>query len=430
MLSLCFVPKTLASHFPTGTPKWETSSPDNDRRFKANCCNPQRQTERSVEFETGGAFYRHESSTGRDLGVLAASIYRQSKGSLRVLDAMCGCGVRSCRYLKESEADFVMANDANDEYRGLIEGNLKQVVDEGLGEEKRWMVCHSEANRVLSECYLQRDFFDLIDIDSFGSESAFLRSAMLALRLGGLLYLTSTDGYTSGGHRPHHSLDAYGAFVRPLPFSNEIGLRMLIGGAVREAAVLGYHVTPLFSYYAYHGPVFRVMLRMNREKLHENRDYGFIGYCTRCGHSQPFSWKELGKIGCSCRSSEGSHQPFAVSGPMWIGPLHSGDYITQMSNLATEWGWIGNGAGVHLDKLLNQMLDESDPRLPPGYIKLDEITKRAKINGPPLMTMLSSLHSMGYAASRSHIAPNAIKTDCPMAILVKLAKELVGIPQC
>ncbi|CAN1297593.1 tRNA (guanine(26)-N(2))-dimethyltransferase [Linum perenne] len=373
MLSLCFVPKTLASHFPTGTPKWETSSPDNDRRFKANCCNPQRQTERSVEFETGGAFYRHESSTGRDLGVLAASIYRQSKGSLRVLDAMCGCGVRSCRYLKESEADFVMANDANDEYRGLIEGNLKQ-------------------------------------------------SAMLALRLGGLLYLTSTDGYTSGGHRPHHSLDAYGAFVRPLPFSNEIGLRMLIGGAVREAAVLGYHVTPLFSYYAYHGPVFR--------KLHENRDYGFIGYCTRCGHSQPFSWKELGKIGCSCRSSEGSHQPFAVSGPMWIGPLHSGDYITQMSNLATEWGWIGNGAGVHLDKLLNQMLDESDPRLPPGYIKLDEITKRAKINGPPLMTMLSSLHSMGYAASRSHIAPNAIKTDCPMAILVKLAKELVGIPQC
>lgn len=67
------------------------------------------------------------------------------------------------------------------------------------------------------------------------------------------------------------SLAAYGAFIRPMPFGNEIGLRMLIGGAVREAALLGYHVTPLFSYYSYHGPVFRVLLRVHRGKLHEDR---------------------------------------------------------------------------------------------------------------------------------------------------------------
>lgn len=63
------------------------------------------------------------------------------------------------------------------------------------------------------------------------------------------------------------SLASYGAYVRPMPYSNEVGLRMLIGGAVRDANVLGYHVSPLFSYYSYHGPVFRVMLRVNRGKL-------------------------------------------------------------------------------------------------------------------------------------------------------------------
>ncbi|CAI0431344.1 unnamed protein product [Linum tenue] len=420
-----YFPKPL-SPYPIGTPKLETSTVlCKDRILKVNCCNPNRQTERGIEFDIGGAFYRHESSTGRDLGILAASVYRQSKGGLRVLDAMCGCGIRSCRYLMEAEADFVLANDANDEYRDLIVGNLKQVER----DETRWVVCHSEANRVLTERYLQRDFFDLIDIDSFGSESMFLRSAMLALRLGGLLYLTNTDGYSSGGHRPRHSLDAYGAFVRPLPFANEIGLRMLIGGAVREAAVLGYHVTPLFSYYAYHGPVFRVMLRMNRPKILENRDYGFIGYCNRCGHSQAFSWEELGKIGCSCCNSEGSRQGFVVSGPLWIGPLHSSDCITQMLDLAAEWGWVGNGAGVELEKLLKHMLDESDPRLPPGYIKLDEMTRRAKMNGPPLRMLMRTLQEMGYAASRSHIASSAIKTDCGMAVLIKLAKELVSVPQ-
>lgn len=67
------------------------------------------------------------------------------------------------------------------------------------------------------------------------------------------------------------SLAAYGAFIQPMPYANEIGLRMLIGGAVREASVLGFHVTPLFSYYSYHGPVFRVLLQVNRGKLHENR---------------------------------------------------------------------------------------------------------------------------------------------------------------
>ncbi|CAI0431372.1 unnamed protein product [Linum tenue] len=367
-----YFPKTL-SPYPIGTPKLETSIVlCKDRILKVNCCNPNRQTERGIEFDIGGAFYRHESSTGRDLGILAASVDRQSKGGLRVLDAMCGCGIRSCRYLMEAEADFVLANDANDEYR---------------------VVCHSEANR----------------------------SAMLALRLGGLLYLTNTDGYSSGGHRPRHSLDAYGAFVRPLPFANEIGLRMLIGGAVREAAVLGYHVTPLFSYYAYHGPVFRSSL--------QHRDYGFIGYCNRCGHSQAFSWEELGKIGCSCCNSEGSRQGFVVSGPLWIGPLHSSDCITQMLDLAAEWGWVGNGAGVELEKLLKHMLDESDPRLPPGYIKLDEMTRRAKMNGPPLRMLMRTLQEMGYAASRSHIASSAIKTDCGMAVLTKLAKELVSVPQ-
>ena len=67
------------------------------------------------------------------------------------------------------------------------------------------------------------------------------------------------------------SLASYGAYIRPMLYANEIGLRMLIGGAVREASVMGYNVTPLFSYYSYHGPVFRVMLRVNRGRLNNIR---------------------------------------------------------------------------------------------------------------------------------------------------------------
>lgn len=316
----------------------------------------------------------------------------------------------------------MLANDANDENRGLITGNLSQIPRSSEGK-KRWVVTHFDANRVMSECYLQRDFFDFIDVDSFGSDSSFLRSAFNALKLNGLVYVTSTDGYSAGGHRPHNSLASYGAYIRPMPYANEIGLRMLIGGAVREASVMGYQVTPLFSYYSYHGPVFRVMLRVNRGKLSDIRHYGFISYCHGCGNSYAHNWSELGKICCSNCTAKPSGS-LVVSGPLWTGPLHDGAYLGQLLDLAQQWGWIGNGAGLDLDKLIKLMIDESDPELPFGYTKLDEIAKRAKVNSPPLRNLLSILHKEGYAASRSHIASNAIKTNCPMSTCISIVKDL------
>ncbi|KAF6143074.1 hypothetical protein GIB67_041142 [Kingdonia uniflora] len=414
-LQICFT----TNPNPQFTPLESTTTNDSSK--------PTNEMERGLEFETGGYFFRHESAIGRDLGVLAAHHYKKSKGSLRVLDAMCGCGIRSLRYLVQGEADFVLANDANEDCNGIILSNLARGErGEGLESGEKWVVSHSDANRVMRECYLKRDLFDLIDIDSFGSDSSFFRSAFDALKFDGLIYATSTDGYSSGGHRPHHSLASYGAYVRPMPFSNEVGLRMLIGGAVRDASVLGYHVSPLFSYYSYHGPIFRVMLQVNRGKLPESKHYAFISYCKLCGNSQAFSWGKLGKMSCPCSNGEVS-QSLVVSGPMWTGPLHNTTYVTEMLSLAEQWGWAGQGKSpgtdTDLKKLLELMIDESDPHLQFGYIKLDEVASRAKINSPPLKDMMSILHKEGYAASRSHICNNALKTNCPMAVIIELAKD-------
>ena len=66
----------------------------------------QQQQEGKVAFAIQNAFYRASSQTARDLGVLAAAIDRQDHSSLRVLDAMAGCGVRALRYAIESDADL------------------------------------------------------------------------------------------------------------------------------------------------------------------------------------------------------------------------------------------------------------------------------------------------------------------------------------
>lgn len=62
-----------------------------------------------------------------------------------------------------------------------------------------------------------------------------------------------------------------------------------------------------------------------------------------------------------------------VSGPLWTGPLHDGAYLMDMLNLAKQWGWIGCDGKDNLEKLIRVMMDESDPKLPFGYIKLDEV---------------------------------------------------------
>jgi hypothetical protein len=49
----------------------------------------------------GQAFYRAESAQARDLAVLVAAVYKKTVGHLRVLDAMCGCGGRTTRYLAQ-----------------------------------------------------------------------------------------------------------------------------------------------------------------------------------------------------------------------------------------------------------------------------------------------------------------------------------------
>uniref|UniRef100_M8AQG7 N(2),N(2)-dimethylguanosine tRNA methyltransferase n=1 Tax=Aegilops tauschii TaxID=37682 RepID=M8AQG7_AEGTA len=300
---------------------------------------------------------------------------------------MCGSGVRALRYLAQAGADFVWANDASDALHPVIVGNFSRFEPVPPEGQRRWVVSHLDATRLLAERYLRREYFDVIDVDSFGSEAEYIRAAFLALKIGGLLYLTSTDWRSARGYggKCHitfcslSSLSSYGAYIRPVPYPNEIGLRMLLGGAAREAAMLGFHIEPVFSYYAYHGPIFRAM----------------------------------------------DATSITVVGPLWTGPLHDRSSITEMLNLAVEWGWAHTSEnGVTLEKLLGTMIEESDPRLPPGYIRLDEIASRAKVNSPPLGTLIHSLQKEGYAACRSHIGANAVKTNCPISSCIVVAREI------
>jgi tRNA (guanine26-N2/guanine27-N2)-dimethyltransferase len=75
---------------------------------------------------------------------------------------------------------------------------------------------------------------------------------------------------------------------------------MVIGAAVKEGATRGLAVTPVFSLYSPHGPVFRLMLRVRRSAEWPHAHYGFAGHCHVHGGSRAVGWEELGAAQCRC----------------------------------------------------------------------------------------------------------------------------------
>ncbi|MBU6229447.1 MAG: tRNA (guanine-N1)-methyltransferase [Cyanobacteria bacterium REEB459] len=363
------------------------------------------QREGQARFQVGSAFYRPRSAIARDLAVLCASLYRQTHARLRVLDAMSGCGVRPLRYVLEAGADWVWANEGNPEVMPILAANLACLPGD------RYRLTQHNSLRLCLDCYQRQDFYDLVDIDNFGSPAPHAEAGLWAVRLGGLLYLTSTDGRSSSGHDPQRSLQIYPAYARCHPAAHEQGLRLLLGHIAQVAAARGLGIEPRFSLFT--GQVHRVMVRVVRPSTLTPETYGFLAYCHGCGEFQTITWRQLGQVNCPC-----SQPKIVVSGPLWLGPLHHRPTLTAMGQLASTWGWPTPA------RLLQAMAAEA--HLPPYYYTLAEIGHRGGMDIPRRDRLVKALHQAGYEAAVPHLEAQAIKTNAPLAECLEIARSLPG----
>jgi tRNA (guanine26-N2/guanine27-N2)-dimethyltransferase len=256
---------------------------------------------------------------------------------------------------------------------------------------------------------LAGDRYDLVDIDAFGSGAAFVQAALEVTKIGGLMYLTSTDGRTYSGREPQRALRQYGAYVRSHPSVQEQGLRLLLGNLAQQAAQRNLGIEPIFSFFW--GDTCRVMTKLVQKPTLTASNYGFLGYCHYCGNYQRPAWKKLSQASCPH-----DQQPLTLSGAMWLGALHNDDFLTKMLRLAQQWDW------QDVVKLLEMMIAEND--LPPYFFPLKEIGSRAKIDLPKLDFLLDTLQKQGFMASRTHIQAQAIKTNATMAEIEAIATSL------
>jgi tRNA (guanine26-N2/guanine27-N2)-dimethyltransferase len=268
------------------------------------------------------------------------------------------------------------------------------------------------AIEIFFTCYQNRDFYDLVDIDNFGRPSPYTSNGLWGTQFDGLLYITSTDGRSTGGHEPETSLKSFPAYARSHPAVNEQGLRLLIGHAAQSAASREVGIKPVFSIFT--GQVHRAMVRLVKKPTLTPKTYGFIAYCHHCGHFQTVEWPQLGGIFCpGCDGDEESHP--VVSGPLWLGPLHDTDTVGEMQVLAQKWGWQPAA------DLLAIMAAEAT--LPPYYYPLGKIGHFGKMDIPNRDHLIETLRAQGYRATVTHLDRQAVKTDAGFWDCVAIARQ-------
>ncbi len=333
---------------------------------------------------TSEVFYNRQMEFGRDISVLfGREVFQEGQ---RILDGLAATGARGLRLANECgvRAEFVL-NDRDLRAAVLMKQNAEL---NSLGH----VTIHCRDLRSL----LADEQFDYIDIDPFGTPVEFIDAALQSCRNRGVIAITATDTAPLYGAYPRTCLRRYGALSAKSPFAHETGLRILIGFVVREAAKLDRAVEPLLCYHADH--YFRCYLRIVNGAMRADAAMGKLGFVS-------YDKKTMRREMALERASKSD------AGPLWAGSLHSKDLVRAMRTTGDL------GTAPRCAKMIEIWREEAS--VPPMFYSMDELARRTKLSPPKLAEFIEHLAEKGASASRTHFDPKGIKTDAPLAELLR-----------
>jgi tRNA (guanine26-N2/guanine27-N2)-dimethyltransferase len=364
--------------------------------------------EGAIRFQTdeeGEVFYNPKGSLSRTVGVLALRVYRrQLNEPLVVADAFTGAGVRFLRYLKEaSEEIVVFANDANERAVEVAKINAKAAVV--LDKVKFYTL---EANRFFWMLNCKEIFPHFVDIDVFGSPSPFLDSALFAVRLPGLLYVTFTDLAPFCGVKVKATIRSYGAFAGRSPFCHETGLRTALWSIIQAGGRHGLIVYPLISFFDGHS--FRILVRVDRGR--ESFPHRMLG------------WVLVNSKKHVIRHIRGANLPpiepeIQIFGPLWIGDMHDAYFLEALreeTNCIRDKRERGR-----IQEFLGTLKGEIG--FPPYFYSIPHAADKLDVSTPPTKLVIKILKRSGWRAVRTHFRGYGVKTDAPYLAFLSAVKE-------
>ncbi|WP_297535571.1 tRNA (guanine(10)-N(2))-dimethyltransferase [Thermococcus sp.] len=348
-------------------------------------------------------FYNPVMALNRDISVLVARALEPK----RVLDALSATGIRGIRYALESPAEEVWLNDISDEAYSLMKRNVAlnfggELYEEGdrsyLWGEKLIVINKGDANRLMTENFR---YFDLVDLDPFGSPMEFLDTALRSVKRRGVLAVTATDTGVLCGAYARACVKNY--LARPIrgELCHEAGLRILIGTVVRYSAKYDLGVEVLLAYYRDH--YFRAFLRFKSGAKKAERSLAQLGYLWQ-DENGSFTYEKAFL----------PEKPKAF-GPMWLGPLKDSEFVEKLSKELEGFEPAHKKTRTFVELLAGE-LDV------PFHYDTHALARRNGLEVRKVSEIIERLEKLGYRASRTHFSPTAIKTDAPFEVVLDVLR--------
>ena len=368
-----------------------------------------------IPLASASVFYNHEMELNRDINVAVTSVYVKKlaarknfeKSQITYADAFSASGIRGIRVAKEIGISAVL-NDWKEEAVSLIHKNISH----NRLEETVSATCRN-ANSLL-----HGQKFAIVDIDPFGTPSPFLDAAVSSATF--MLGVTATDTAPLCGAHLKSGMRKYSAVPLNNEFHSEMGLRILIGSIVREAAKYEKGIKVLFSHATRH------YVRVYAEILHgaKNADktlseVGFVAWCPTCGNIETKNGLAvfMNEACPHCLEKENEKEMISkrkISGPLWLGALKD---VSFCDEVLAETDILTLNKKTEAIKLLTICRNEADI---PFFYDQHLLCESLKISAPPIEPFLEKLRNAGYTATRTHFSGTSFKTDAPLHLVYSI----------
>jgi tRNA (guanine26-N2/guanine27-N2)-dimethyltransferase len=395
------------------------------------------------------AFFNPRGRFVRDISIVCYNAYsseilkgirggkKSSNSSLTFADSLAGIGARGIRVANEvPNIGKVYLNDINSKALDFAKKSAKMNEVEYRCIFSRNEVCSFLVSR-MQDVVSERERFDFVDVDPFGSPSEYIDCALRSVTDGGLISLTATDSAVLCGVYPKVALRKYLGLALRTEYSHEIAMRLLFGLVSQSAMRMETGIVPIFSHHDMH--YFRIYASVkvgNSFSKQNEKNIGFILHCFKCGHRSIVSRDEFYSLSPSKESqtekkekqlSVSSNQirsgsqilicsvcgrggpdrggRLAIGGPLWTGPIQCTDFVSKCYELFQH-------------PIFSQELDI------PLYYDLRNIPLRKGTSTPKINAVIQKLRTLGFLASRTRLNPNALRTDAKIESVQSVVSEL------
>jgi len=401
-------------------------------------------------------------------------------GRIRALDGLGASGLRARRWLNETSAEVSARIDAtvcdlDATSLGWAAANHRAHPPDRIHRRQHLQSSRAGSTRTTAIADQKSTDFgtmlgDLrqrvhdggwqwLDIDPFGSPIPFLDSAIQSTSRRAVIEVTATDVAALVGSKPAAGLRRYGARVRLDGLAHDSGLRVLIASIAKICAKHDRGVEPLMSVWESHH--LRTSLFIRRSAEGGNEVQNNIGWrVAEPTHAEIEMSMAAGlhPFGSSKECEEAPTQPHAllplsypidrndprISGPLWIGPLHSSSILEKMTEEKAES--LCTPSEVDFDVFNNNSTDDEAPfhlrvrairravrglaeeaSLPAnsGLFLTDHIHHHTPISTPPSPArVVDYLCEAGHPAAVARYGEPAFRTAAPWAVIVAAVTEI------